>query len=104
MTAPGKAPAATASAMTAATPSKLRPRLASAIASHHRGLERCQPAALDVELHLHTERQGQVLDLARPRGVTGGNTKSNGVRRVAEGVPHDVQRRHSVLRPARLHG
>src|SRR5262249_7659281 len=105
ITAPGNAPAPTASAMTAATLSNPRGAgVGSVILSDHRRLERGEPAQVDVELHLHAEGQGNVLHVDGRRRVACGHAQSDGIRRIGEGFADDVERAEAIESPAGFHG
>src|SRR5262249_42449669 len=105
MTAPGNAPASIASAMIAAAPSKpSRVRLGSSITSDHRGLERGESSAVDVELHLDAKGQGEVLDVDGRGRVSGRQAEPDREWRLGEDVSDHVDGGNTVQGAAGFHG
>src|SRR5262245_39007164 len=91
--------------MTAAAPSKpSRARLGSAITSDHRGLERGESPAVDVELHLDAEGQGEVLDVDGRRRVSGRQAEPDREWCVGKDVADHVDGGNTVQGPAGFHG
>src|SRR5262245_53709208 len=68
------------------------------------GLERRQPAAVDVELDLDAERQGKVLGPRLGGIMSGGKAEADGIRCSGERVAHHLDRAHAVEGAAGCHG